>query len=109
MSSRSAAARFSIIFFMRALPSGERLLDVVLPEASPRSRSVACTQRFQRGSISFAPVRYCRLKRKSSRRTPREAGRGAARDVPAQVRLPVRDRRALDHRVAVLEEGRLAR
>jgi hypothetical protein len=61
-----AAVRASIILFMRAFVGAERLLDVELAEGIAGSRSVACTQRFQRGSISFAPLRYCRLNRKSS-------------------------------------------
>ena len=37
----------------------------VRPTASPMAASVICTQRFQRGAISFWPLRYC-MKRKFS-------------------------------------------
>ena len=67
MSSRNAAVRASIIFAMRSLPSAPKVLSTYSrPRSSPSARSVACTQRFHRGSISRAPCRNWRLKRKSS-------------------------------------------
>ena len=64
MVSFMASRRFFTISCMRAFASGGKYFSTYFrPSASPSSRSVDSTHRFQRGFISCAPLRYCAVER----------------------------------------------
>ena len=106
MSSRMAARRLRTISCMRALASGGKYFSTYFcPSASPSNWSVDSTQRFQRGFISVAPLRYLPLKAKFSSTNGAESEFATEfEQLPLQINLPVGERRLLHLPVDFLHE-----
>ena len=84
---------------VRSLPSAPNVCSTYAwPSASPRSPSVQSTQRFQRGRCSFGARQHraVELEVLVDERVGRQDSALACEQVPAQVGLPVVERRRRD-------------